>query len=176
MSIQTSRPAPRFATALAALTLVAAAALPLSAGLIWLFWDTLAPLSGHPLAQAALGPSTRWAGFAVSLAAALIQAWGLLGLHRTFREAAARRPLSPRAVAGFRRFAWVSLAMVGIGILQHSSMSVLVSLADPTTPDTLVVRIGTPEMQAAFLALLLVFAAQVFAEGARAVEENAGFV
>lgn len=117
----------RFAKLLALLTGITAIALPLSALPVWIFWDSLASSAsanlGHAFDLTALGPVARLAGFTVSMAGALLWSYGLLSLRRTFREAASGRPLSKDAVIGFRRFAWVALIMVFVGIAQNTRTS-----------------------------------------------------
>ncbi|TQV84652.1 DUF2975 domain-containing protein [Exilibacterium tricleocarpae] len=170
----------RLAEFLALITLLAAIALPLSAAAIWLFWTKLAPFAAGNLGYAFdlthLGVGARLAGFALALLGAVVQAYGLLGLRQTFQEAVAGRSLSARAVNGFRRFAWVTLAMVFIGIVQRTGWIVIFSLSDPTHQGTLDIRLGSEELQALFMGLLLVFVAHVFAEGKQAKDENAAFL
>ncbi len=171
------RSAPRL---LAGLTLAAAIALPLATMGVWLFWDQLAPASPDPALRyydpTALGIGGRLAGFALFLTGALIQAYGLLGLRRTFLEAAAGRAFSLSSVYGFRRFAWVSLFMAAFAIVQRTGLIVLLSVSDPARQNALSIQFGTPELKAMFMGLLLVFVAQVFAEGKAAKDENDAFV
>ncbi|MEO1241751.1 MAG: hypothetical protein AAFX54_07560 [Pseudomonadota bacterium] len=170
----------RFAALLAQLTLAAAAALPVIAALIWIFWDALAPLAaaqiGSPYDLTALGAGGRFAGFGVMLVGAALQAYGLLGLRRTFLEASRDRALSTAAVNGFRRFAIISLVMVFIGIVQRAALIIIFSLSDPAHQGALSIQFGTPELKALFMGLLLVFVAQVFAQGKKAQDENAAFL
>jgi hypothetical protein len=160
--------------------LAGAFALPVMTVIVWAAWDVLAPLAARDLRfafdLAALSPAGRGLGFALSLLSAGIWSWGLLGLHRTFREAAAGRALSIRAVDGFGRFAWVSLVMVFVGIAQRTGLIVIFSVSDPSVPGQLSITVGTPEIARFFQALLLVFVAQVFREGQRLREENEGFL
>ncbi|WP_428409681.1 hypothetical protein [Hyphococcus sp.] len=165
---------------LAGLTLAASIALPLAAMGVWLFWDQLAPASNDPALPyydpAALGAGARLAGFALFLTGALTQAYGLLGLRQTFLEAAAGRALSLLSVYGFRRFAWVSLFMAAFAIVQRTGLIALLSASDPTKQNALSIQIGTPELKAIFMGLLLVFVAQVFAQAKAAKDENDAFV
>ncbi len=168
------------ATMLAHLTLLGAAALPLMALAIWFFWDQLAPHAVGNLQYAFdvtnIGVGARLSGFTLSLAGAVIQAYGLLGLRQTFLEAAEGRSLSARAVKGFRRFAWVTLAMVFVGIIQHTGLIVILSLSEPGREGTLSFQFGTNEIKALYIGALLVFVAHVFAEGKQAKEENEAFL
>lgn len=165
---------------LAAVTTIAAAALPLVAACVWLFWDALAPIvaaeigTRFALDQLALGG--RLAALTLSMIGALVQAWGLLGLRRTFSEAASGRALSAAALSGFRRFAWVSVAMVPIVIVQRTALIALFTAADPSMPGQISIQLGTPELARLFYAVLLVFVARVFAEGRAAKAENEGFL
>ncbi|MEM9495406.1 MAG: DUF2975 domain-containing protein [Pseudomonadota bacterium] len=173
-------PSGRFAALLAQATLIGAVLLPLMAAGIWLFWDRLAGLAAGDVAQAydatGLGAPARLAGFALSLAGALVQAYGLLGVRRTFLEAAAGRTFSARSVGGFRRFAWVSLAMVFIGIVQRAGLVAILSMSDPSKPNALSIQFGSNDVKALFMGLLLVFVAHVFSEGKRAKDENETFL
>ncbi len=170
----------RFATALAMLTLFGAVAMPVTAALIWLFWDHLAPLASAGLPRAydvtSLGAGARLAGFGLSLLGAAVQSYGLLGVRRTFLEAAAGRPLSAPAVGGFRRFAWVSLTMVFVEVVQRTGLIAIVSASDPNFRGALSIEVGTNELGGLFMGLLLVFVAHIFAEGKRASDENAAFL
>ena len=170
----------RFAMALAQLTLLGAIALPASAAAIWLFWRQLAPFAAENLQYAFdvrnLGVGGRLAGFSLSLLAAAIQAFGLLGVRQTFLEAAHGRAFSSLAVSGFRRFAWVSLIMVLVGIFQRTLLIVIFSLNDPNKGGTLSIQLGSSELSAFFLALLLVFVAKMFTEGKLVKDENDSFL
>lgn len=173
-------PSSRFAAILNRVTLVAAFALPCMAAAIWLFWDTLAPMAA-PAAAAGLdvtsiGISGRLGGFALSLTGALVQAYGLLGLAQTFEEGATGQALSARSVAGFQRFAWVTLLMVPLRIVLATGTALVISMTDSVPGNSLSLRLGTPELGALFMGLALVFAAQVFAQGHAADAENQAFL
>lgn len=158
------------------LTRLAAFAMPLVAAGIWLFWDDLAPLAQTGLDVTAMGPGARAAGFALALGAALLHAYGLLGLSQTFAEGAAGRALSAKSVAGFRRFAWIALLLVPIRVALYSANVMLVTMSDSVPGTQLAIKLGTPEISAFFTALLLVFTAQVFAQGHALQQENEAFI
>lgn len=170
----------KFAGILAQLTLVGAIALPSTVFIVWAFWDQLAPLATQGAAgiydPTQLGLLARLGGFAIFFIAALIQAYGLLGLRETFLEGAAGTPLSARAVNGFRRFAWVSMILVFVGMLQHTVLILLLSVSDPSQMGALSIQFGSKELGALFTALMLIFVAHVFSIGQRANEENQSFV
>ncbi len=170
----------RLATFLSYITLIAAIALPVAAAAIWLFWNELATYATGNLQLVydvrGLGVGARFAGFALFLASAAIQAYGLLGLRQTFLEAAEGRTYTASALNGFRRFAWVSLIMVFVGIVQQTGLIVILSLSDPSHQGALSVQFGTSELKALFMGLLLVFVAHVFAEGKQAKDENDAFL
>jgi hypothetical protein len=170
----------RFAGIMARVTLLGAAALPVLAAAIWIYLDffgRLAMDSGFmAFDPGAVGLSGRLAGFVVSLAGAGLQVWSLLCLRKTFQEAADGRALSAVAVFSFRRFAWISLAMVFVGIAQHTGYVAIVSMSDPDLPNQIAIRFGSGELKSLLIALLFVFAAQVFAAGREAQEENAAFL
>lgn len=174
------QPSSRLSAFLAVATLLGAIALPLMTIAIWLFWDQLAPLAagnrGITADLTSLSAGARFTGFGLFMAGAALQSYGLLGLRRTFLEAANGRSLSTNAVNGFRRFAWVSLIMVPIGIVQQAGLSVIISLNDPTPGGSLSLQLGTPEISRFFMALLLVFVAHVFAEGKQMKDENEAFL
>lgn len=169
----------RFAAFLAHATLLGAIALPLMTAGIWLFWDQLAPMAaGNPGVNTDLTSLTigaRFTGFGLFLVGAALQSYGLLGLRRTFLEAANGQSLSTNAVNGFRRFAWISLIMVPVGIIQHAGLSIIISLNDKAPGGSLSLQLGTPEISGFFMALLLVFVAHVFAEGKHVKDENEAF-
>ena len=170
----------RFAALLATLALIGVIAFPMMAAAIWLFWDHLAPLAATNLPSAydltSLDASARLAGFGLSFAGAAIQSYGLLGLRRTFLEAAQGHALSARAVEGFRTFAWVSLILVFVGIIQRAGLIAVISSSDPAYQGALSIQFGSNELGAAFMGLLLVFVAHVFAEGKKAKDENDAFL
>lgn len=170
----------RLAHYMAYVALIAAIALPALTVILWSFWDKLAVLPAQGLAQiydpTLMGLPARLAGFAVFFLAALIQAYGLLGLRETFLEGAAGTPLSARAVNGFRRFAWVCLIMVFVGMVQHTVLVLLLSVSDPSQMGALSIQFGSKEFGGLFIALMLIFVAQVFSVGQRAADENQAFV
>jgi hypothetical protein len=170
----------RFAGFLAFATAVGAVALPVLAIIIWLFWDRFAgPASanlGLGLDLSVLGQGARAAILAISLTGALIWSSGLLSLRRTFTEAAAGRPLSENAVRGFRRFAWIALAMVFVGIVQRTLYVMIYSAALSGGGGQLSIQFGSREVGALFIGLLFVFAAHLFEAGRRAADENASFL
>lgn len=165
---------------LAYVTLISAAALPLIAVMIWLFWNDFAALATGQYAGVydvtSLGIGARLSGFALSLAGAVVQAYGLLGLRRTFLEAATGHALSDQAVDGFRRFARISLIMVFVGLIQETGLIIILSISDPELPGAFSIQFGTDELKALFMALLLVFVAHVFSEAKRAKQENDSFL
>ncbi len=165
---------------LAHITLAGALALPVIAAAIWLFWDQLSALAagqyGLVYDLASPGTGAKLGGFALFLAAALIQGYGLMGLRITFLEAAAGHALSDPAVNGFRRFAWVSFIMVFVALVQRTGLIMILSISDPEHPGALSIQFGTDELKAMFMALLLVFVAHVFSEAKRAKQENDSFL
>ncbi len=170
----------RLATFLSHITLIAAIALPVAAGAIWLFWNDLPAYAAgnlqHVYDVRGLGVGARFVGFGLFLAGAAIQAYGLLGVRRTFLEAAEGRAHSARAISGFRRFAWVSLIMVFVGIVQRTGLVMILSMSDPSHQGALSVQFGTNELKALFMGLLLVFVAYIFMEGKQAKDENEAFL
>ena len=168
----------RFARYMAALTLAGAAAAPVLAGAIWFWMPEVLALAGPgaPVSAEAAPLGARLAGFAVALAGALLQAAGLLSLRRTFLEAAQGRALSLAAVNNFRRFAWISLALVPVAIVQNTAYIAILTAADPSQPGRISINLGTNELEALFTGALFVFAAHVFAAGRAADEEVSSFV
>jgi len=169
----------RLASVLARFTLLAAIALPVAAAAIWIFWDKLAVHTTgnfkHIYDVTALGSGARFAGFALFLAVAIIQVYGLLGVRRTFLEAAQGRAYSSRAINGFKRFAWISLIMVFVAVLQRTVLILIISLSDPSQQGAFSIQFGTSEIKALFMGLLLVFVAHVFSQGKDAKDENDAF-
>lgn len=173
-------PSSRLAPFLAQATLVGAAALPVLAAATWLFWDWVAPVAAANLPVAvdplSLGVAGRLAGFVLFMLTAAIQSYGLLGLRRTFQEAARGRVFSSRSVNGFRRFAWISLIMVFIGVVQQTLLIVILTVGGAAGQGALSIQLGSNELKAFFTALMLVFIAQVFAAGKQASDENKTFL
>jgi hypothetical protein len=169
-----------FASVMAKITFVGIIALPLLSASLWLapdlYSDWLRGTLGLGEDKSGIALSARFAGCAVSLAGAGLQVYGLLGLRRTFQETAAGHWLSLRSVTSFRRFAWVSVAIVPVGIIQASAYSAILSAGNPSIQNVLTVSIGSAEVTALFTALAFVFAAHVFAAGRKAEAENESFV
>lgn len=169
-----------FASVLSVVTLIGAILVPLTSVVIWLFWEQLAPLAARNLPVAfdltTLSTGSKLAGFALTFAGGIIQAYGLLGLRTTFSEAAGGNPLSDSAIRGFRRFAWVILVMVFVGIVQQTGLIVIFSLSDPAHQGMLSIQLGSNELKSLFIGLLLVFVAHIFTEGKRAKDENEAFL
>lgn len=169
-----------FARILAAISLVGACVLPAMAVTIWVFWETFAELAAgnlqHQYDLMNLTVTAKLCGFGVSLVGALIQSFGLLSLRKTFLQAAAGDPLSADALLGFRHFAWVTLIMVPVGVLQNTALVLIFSVSDPTHQGRLEILMGSDEAKALFFGLLLVFVAHVFAVGKAAKDENDSFL
>jgi hypothetical protein len=170
----------RLAVLLSNVTLIAALLLPISALAIWLFWNELAPLAAgnlqHVYDLTSLGIGARFSSFIVLLFGAAIQAYGLLGVRQTFQEAAQGRTYSMQAIGGFRRYAWVAVIMVFVGIFQQTGLIAIFSLSDPSHLGSLSFKFGSDELKSLFTGLLLVFVARVFAEGKLAKDENEAFL
>ena len=160
--------------------MIAAVVLPVFAAIIWVCWDDLAPHAAQNLDivydVTSLSIGARLIGFILFLITAVIQAYGLLGLRRTFLEAARGFPYSSRAISGFKRFAWVSLIMVFLGIMQQTGLIMILSLSDPAHQGAFAVQFGSRELKAFFMGLLLVFVAHVFSVGKQAKDENETFL
>ena len=97
-------------------------------------------------------------------------------MRQCFLEAADGKALSQRSVSHFRRFAWVVLISVIYGIVQRTGLVMIVSLDDGMPGGSLSIQLGTGELKAAFIGLLLVFLAHVYAQGAAAKAENEAFL
>jgi len=170
----------KFANALAQLTLMAAIIFPLISVVTWVFWSHFAPIVSDNIENVfdlgSLTTGEQMIGFTISIIGAVIQSYGLMGLRQTFQQAAKGNAMSEKAISGFRRFAWVTLTLVFIGIIQKAGFILLFSLSDPAHPARLHFEIGSAESKSLFLGLLLVFVAQVFAEGKRAKDENETFL
>lgn len=168
------------ARTLSKLTLLSACFMPLMAIAIWLFWDSLAIYAAgnlhykYDLQGMSLG--SKGVGFLISISAALVQSYGLLGLKQTFDAASNGHTFSDDSLIGFRRFAWVTLAMVPIGVIQNTLFIIVYSLSDPSHMGTLDISLGSNEAKSLFIGVLLVFVAHVFAEGKAAKDENDTFL
>ena len=123
-----------------------------------------------------LGAGARIGGFVLFLAIALVKAFGLLGVRRTFLEAAQGRAYSTRAIGGFKRLAWISVIMVLLAVFQENVLILIIFLSDPSQQGALSIQFGTDEIKALFMVLLLVFVAHVFTQGKDAKDENDAFL
>ncbi|MEM6852568.1 MAG: hypothetical protein AAF527_12620 [Pseudomonadota bacterium] len=178
--LRTQSRSSRLPALLSTASLIAAIALPIWAVALWVFWDPISAAAAAgaqlPYDPSAVGLSGRVAGCLVWLLGAAIQAYGLLGLRRTFAEAQAGRPLSSLSLKGFQRFAWASVASAAYGVAQHTALILILSVSDPATPGAVSIQFGSHQAQALFIGLLMVFVAEVFAEGKRAADETAAFI
>lgn len=177
----------RFAYVLSFVTLIGAVALPIVSGGVWVFLDHI-PTMGDDNSGFSYNPfgvefdakfvetPARIAGFCVAVIAAGIQAIGLLAVRATFLEAAQGRALSLRSVVYFRRFAWISLVMVFIGIARESAYSVILSWSNPVGERYVSVTFELKEFSALFVALLFLFVAHVFTAGSMIEKENETFI
>ncbi|MDA4844576.1 hypothetical protein [Hoeflea poritis] len=184
-----SLPAKRIYTlarVLAVATTVGMVLLPLLTALVWGAalvgtlpqWLAMEHL-GDPAGTVDLtttSPFAKLLALSVEMIGVLIFVYGLAGLRRTFVESARGRWFSSVSISGFRRFAWVSLAMVFVEIVQQSAMSVIMSVGTPGLQNQLSITFGSLELAKLFTALLFVFVAQVFVAGKAVDDENAAFI
>ena len=167
----------RFAKLMALASLIGAVTVVLLGPLMWLvFFDFVVAGMGPPFVAADFTTTDRLLGALVALTGGVVRAYGLLGLRRTFLEAAQGHALSATAVGGFRRFARVEVAMVLLGVAQAALYGAIATAASPALEGALPIRFGTPEIGALFIALLLMFATEIMAQGQRAADENARFL
>lgn len=167
----------RFAGLMAFITLLGAFLVPVFTVLAWLVLDSMNGfVADFPRYVPPVSAWGQVAGLILATSGAVLQAYGLLGLRRTFLEAAAGRWLSIPAVLGFRRFAWVSVAMVFFSIVRESAYSMIFSWHNPPGSRVMTITFGSEQLAALFTALLLVFAAHVFAAGREVEEENRAFL
>ena len=170
----------KYSSILAHLTLFGAIACPVFAIGVWIYWDQLALVAFADLVPgfnlAGLSTGERVVGCGLTLTGALIRSYGLLGLRQTFMQATSGTVLSEKGLQGFRQFAWVTLIMVLFGIVQRTGLIMLFSLSDPAHQGRLDIQLGSDELGAFFIGLLLVFVARVFAEGKQAKDENDTFL
>ncbi|WP_419911454.1 DUF2975 domain-containing protein [Hoeflea sp.] len=171
---------------LAVATTIAMVLLPLLTALVWgaALLGTLPQwLAMEHIGDAAgtidLTTTSPWAkllALTTEMIGILILVYGLAGLRRTFVESARGQWFSAASINGFRRFAWVTLAMVFVDILQQSAMSVIMSVGTPGVQNQLSIGFGSLDLAKLFTALLFVFVAQVFAAGKAIDDENAAFI
>lgn len=169
-----------FCRVLAALTLVGMALAVLMPTLIWLlpglFPANLFTESASLSEIVEMSAGQRATALAVALVGAALQVAALWSLRRTFLEGASGRWFSLEAVRSFRRFAWLSLVLVFVGVLQASAMSVISTWHLGNGQRSLSIGFGSEEARDLFSALLLLFVAHMFAEGREVDEENASFI
>ncbi|MEH6402994.1 MAG: hypothetical protein V7750_06435 [Sneathiella sp.] len=160
--------------------LVIIIAFPVLSIITWLDMDLFTALVSQELGEefnlSAMSMPGRIAGFFVSLFGAGLQVVGFIALRNTFQEAGNGRPLSLKSIMNFRRFAFISLAMVFVGILQHTAYILIFSMSDPEIPRQLAITVGSSEVYALFVGILFLFVSTVFASGRMAQEENASFL
>ncbi|WP_136656553.1 DUF2975 domain-containing protein [Nitratireductor sp. XY-223] len=171
---------------LAVATTIAMVLLPLLTALVWAAalvgtlpqWLAMEHFSGTavPVDLATTSPWAKLLALSVEMVGALILVYGLSGLRRTFVESAEGRWFSASSIDGFRRFAWVSLAMVFVDIVQQSALSVIMSVGTPGVQNQLSISFGSLDLAKLFTALLFVFVAQVFVAGKAIDDENAAFI
>ncbi|MEM6462525.1 MAG: hypothetical protein AAF724_11460 [Pseudomonadota bacterium] len=169
----------RLARNLATLTAVGMILLPLTIAAVWIFpqWLSVMPTIGAvsvDLTETSL--LARILALATQLIGVSILIYGLAGLRQTFHESARGYWFSARSIAGFRRFAWVSLAMVFVGVFQNAVLTAVVSAGTPGMPNQMSISFGSADLAKLFSALLFVFVAQIFVAGKAIDDENASFI
>lgn len=167
----------RFASVMVLVTNIGIIAILLFGPLLWLFFvDQPVGAMGPAFLGADFTLFDRLLGAGVALFGGVIRAYGLMGLRQTFLEAGEGRPMSPKSVRGFRRFARMEVVMVIVGPFQQAIFGAIATAANSDVQNTFALRFGSAEAGALFIAVLLMFAAQVMAEGQKAVTENESFV
>ncbi|MDZ3833318.1 MAG: hypothetical protein U0S50_16095 [Sphingopyxis sp.] len=101
-----------------------------------------------------------------------VQLYGLANLRRTFAAAARGDWFATEAIDGFRRFAWSTVWMVPVNIVQKSATLAYVSWLDPAMKNVIAIDIGSGDIRSFVLAMLFLFVAQIFAVG-RQIDEDA---
>ncbi|GEM_PF-1459207 len=174
----------RLCRVLAMLALAGMAAVPLVTLTVWWFpqllsdevYATLGGSNVDPAALLALGPLQRITGMLVLLTGSGLQMAALWFLRRTFLEGAEGRWFSLAAVRNFRRFAWLSLVIVAVSVVQDSALSVITTIHLPPGQQMLVLSFGSNDFQRLFTGLVMLFVAHIFAAGREVDEENASFI
>jgi hypothetical protein len=145
--------------------------IPLAAAYPWLF-ATAQVAEGYQVDSSLLIGMPQIVMSLAMLPLLAIQLYGLFNLKRTFVAAARAEWFSPEAVAGFRRFAWSTVWLVPVTIIQQSVLLAYVSWLDPAKQNILAINIESKDVRALIVALLFLFVAQIFSIGQR-VDEDA---
>lgn len=137
----------------------------------------LAPIDGpYKFDLSGLTTAMQAALIAVLVLPTLLVCYGLLGLRQTFLEAAAERTFSNKAVSGLRRFAFVSLVMVVVGVFQNAAMMAIFTYTDPNLPGELPIEFGSEELEDLFNTIMIFFVCHIFVLAKRTKDENDAFL
>lgn len=162
--------AARMATGVEVLMALLCLMIPFAAATPWLF-SYMQVVDGYR-ADSALLLGMPQLVIALSMLPMLaVQIVGLLGLRRTFAAAARGEYFSVDAVGGFRRFAWSTVWIVPVNIIQRSLTLAYVTWLDPAMPNILTIDVGSDDFRALVLAMLFLFVAQIFSIGRRVDED-----
>jgi len=172
--------ATKIARTMAVLILIVVVVLMLTVVSFGLYAKTMAELvpsdSPHKMDLSGLTLGLQAALFPLIVIPAATYCWGLLGLRRTFLEAADGRTFSTPAVSGFRRFAVVSLIVVCANVIIEPAIFAIFTYADPNQPGSLAINFGSEEIEAIFNSVLVFFAAHVFVLAKKTKDENDAFI
>lgn|GEM_PF-4974764 len=142
--------------------------------LAWLNFDYVEPYMRMQMGIPASTTITLEAKFLAAIVTFLRLSIGLLGLvflRRMFLEGAQGRYFSEMSVSSFRHFSWAALAYVVAAPIERTLVILVFTLGNPEGERMFSVSVGTPDLHALFLGLLLVAVAHMFDHGRKLAPE-----
>lgn len=152
---------------------------------VWIFGDEGFMRSGEPShyfvpygieLKSNLSPSTRLAGFAISLLPNLLLLYGIWHLRALFIRFGQLEFFSPRTTRHMRNFALANFMYALAYPLSGGLLSVTLSAFDPNAPTVLTLTAGHHELMALLIGGVFLLIAWLMAEGQRLSDEVEQFV
>ncbi len=169
----------RLSRVMAALCLAAMVALPLLLTLAWALLPALGP-GWPPYAGLPIPPDPAvelmLAGYLVLLVPLAVLLRGVQRLRRLFQRYAAGEVFSTRTADCLAGFARAVLLWAVLQPVASALAGMLLTLDNPPGERALALSLGTGELGAVAIALVLLVIARVLREASRLAEENAAFV
>jgi hypothetical protein len=165
--------------ALATVSVVLSALIPLALGAYWLFVGYEEVLLAGKLSRQILPEFTlgqRLLAALVSVLAVLPLSWGLLRLRSCFSEFSQGRPFSRRSTAGLRDFAAAIIGAVVAKIFAFTLLRLVLTWTAPPGMKQFAIAIDSDSILMALFAAIVAALAWAMGHAAALAEENSQFV
>lgn len=163
-----------------ALCSVILVAVPLALALLWINFETLAPLS-EMLADIPFQPANlTWInlllGFLVSLAGAAVVLYGVSRLRRLFMLYGRGQVFTHEAARCLRGFALAIMLYAAVSPIIGGLLSVVLTMANPPGERVLTISMSSNELALLFLGACLLVISWVMLESSRLADDSAQIV